>query len=219
MAHVNNNSSSSALQLTPSGLIGRFGYLTNQLRNWRTLNCVSARNAIFVVLAVTGAGISQTTPDVAARADAYIKAAGIQGSVLLAKGGKVVLAKGYGLANIELDVPNTPETKFRLGSITKQFTAAAILQLQEKGKLRVTDPIAKYIPSAPAAWNGITIHHLLTHTSGIRSFTDETGYQAHMREPVGAPLDFIDHFRDSPLEFTPGERFHYSNSELYFFSE
>src|SRR5260370_4892877 len=94
-------------------------------------------NALFIVLALTGVLTGQPTSDLAAKADAYIKAAGIQGSVLLAKSGKIILAKGYGLANIELDVANKPETKFRLGSITKQFTAAGILQLQEQGKLRV----------------------------------------------------------------------------------
>jgi CubicO group peptidase (beta-lactamase class C family) len=138
-----------------------------------------------------------------------------RGSVLLAKNGKVILAKGYGVANIELDVPNKPETKFRLGSITKQFTAAAILQLQEKGMLRVEDPISKYIPGTPAAWSGITIHHLLTHTSGIPNYTNDTGYQVHMREPVGTPLGFIKRFRDRPLEFMPGENFHYDNSGYF----
>ncbi len=93
---------------------------------------MGACNALLVCLAVTGSLTAQSTLGAAATANAYIKAAGIQGSVLLAKRGKVILAKGYGLANIELDVPNKPETKFRLGSITKQFTAAAILQLQEK---------------------------------------------------------------------------------------
>jgi D-alanyl-D-alanine carboxypeptidase len=176
---------------------------------------VGLRHALSVVLAVTGVLTAQTTPDVAAKADAYIKASGIQGSVLLANSGKVILAKGYGLANIELDVPNKPETKFRLGSITKQFTAAAILQLQEKGKLRVEDPISKHIQGTPAAWSGITIHHLLTHTSGIPSYTDEAGYQAHMRERVGAPLAFINRFRDRPLEFSPGEKFHYDNSGYF----
>jgi len=176
---------------------------------------MSARNTLFLVLAVTGVLSAKTAPEVAANADAYIKAAGIQGSVLLAKGGKVILAKGDGLANVELDAANTPKTKFRLGSITKQFTAAAILQLQEKEKLRVGDPISKYVPGSPAAWNAITIHHLLTHTSGIPSYTDEAGYQSHMRERAGAPLEFIKRFRDLPLEFTPGERFHYDNSGYF----
>ncbi len=146
-----------------------------------------------------------TAPEVAARADAYIKAAGIHGSVLLARSGKVILAKGDGLANIELEVANGPATKFRLASITKQFTAAAILQLQEKGKLSVGDLISRYIPGTPGTWSGITIHHLLTHTSGIPSYTDEAGYQARMRERAGAPLDFINRFRDLPLSFKPGE--------------
>ena len=158
---------------------------------------------------------ARINPDLAAKADAYIKAAGIQGSVLLAKRGKVILAKGYGLANIEHDLSNKPETKFRLASITKQFTAAAILQLQENGRLRVTEPITKYLPGAPAAWNGITIRHLLTHTSGIPSVTDKSDQQAQMRERAGASLDFINHFRDRALDFTPGERFRYSNSGYF----
>ncbi len=174
-----------------------------------------ARIVLFLAVAVTGTLAAQAPSDPAAAADAYIKAAKIQGSVLLAKGGKVILAKGYGLANIELDVPNKPETKFRLGSITKQFTATAILQLQEKGKLKVSDPVAKYIPGTPEAWSGITIHHLLTHTSGIPSYTNAPDYPSHMREQSGAPLDFIKRFRDLPLEFKPGEKFRYDNSGYF----
>ena len=88
------------------------------------------------------------------------------GAVLVAKGGKTLFARGYGFANIEHQVPNTTRTKFRLGSITKQFTAMAILILQERGKLKVEDPVGKYIDDAPRAWDGVTIHHLLTHTGG-----------------------------------------------------
>jgi CubicO group peptidase (beta-lactamase class C family) len=155
------------------------------------------------------------TSDVADKADAYINKAGIQGSVLLAKGGKIVLAKGYGLANIELNVANTPETKFRLGSITKQFTAAAILQLQEQGKLQLTDPVWKYIPDTPASWTGVTIQHLLTHTSGIPSYTDAADYPLRMREAVRSPLDFTKRFSGLPLDFSPGEKFHYDNSGYF----
>lgn len=107
-------------------------------------------------------------------------------------------AEGYGLANLEHGVANRPETKFRLGSIAKQFTAAAILQLVERGKMKVEDRIANYVPGSPAAWSEVTIHHLLTHTSGIPSYTDGKAYGARMRERVG-----------SPLEFVPGERFRY----------
>ena len=171
--------------------------------------------ALLFLTGMAGAATPQRDVDVAARADAYIKTAGIQGSVLLATHGKVILAKGYGLANIELGVPNKPETKFRLASITKQFTAAAILQLQQRGKLRVTDAIAAYIPGTPTAWKAITIHQLLTHTSGIPSFTGGDTAQAHAWERPGARLAFIQRFRDRPLEFSPGERFHYSNAGYF----
>ena len=81
------------------------------------------------------------------------------GTVLVAKGTQVLLSKGYGSANLEWDVPNSPGTKFRLGSITKQFTAVSILLLQERGKLNVQDPVKKYMADAPAAWDKITIYH------------------------------------------------------------
>ena len=90
----------------------------------------------------------------------------IHGIRLVARDSQVIFSKGYGSANLEWDVPNTPATKFRLGSVTKQFTAASILLLEERGKLSVNDPVKKYLPGAPAAWDKITIFHLLTHTSG-----------------------------------------------------
>ncbi|HEY2915514.1 MAG TPA: serine hydrolase domain-containing protein, partial [Candidatus Angelobacter sp.] len=79
------------------------------------------------------------------------------GTVLVAQDGKIVLDKGFGFANLEWDIPNTPTTKFRLGSLTKQFTAASILLLEERGKLKIEDPVKKYMPDAPAAWDKITI--------------------------------------------------------------
>src|SRR6266699_250185 len=101
----------------------------------------------------------------------YVQNKTFMGTVLVARGTDVVLSKGYGSANLEWDIPNTPSTKFRLGSITKQFTAASILLLEERGKLKTEDPIKKYLADAPAAWDTITIYHLLTHTSGIPNFT------------------------------------------------
>src|SRR5947209_6522551 len=98
------------------------------------------------------------------------------GSVLVAQGGKVVLNKGYGSANLEWDIPDSPQTKFRLGSLTKQFTAAAILLLEERGKLKTDDLVAKYLPDAPASWAKITLANLLTHTSGIPNFTSFPDY-------------------------------------------
>jgi CubicO group peptidase (beta-lactamase class C family) len=152
--------------------------------------------------------------DLAAKADEYLntqtKLGAFSGSVLIAQGSKVLLCKGYGMANLELGVPNTPQTKFRLGSVTKQFTAMAIMQLQEKGLLNVNDPIIKYIPDYP---NGekITIHHLLTHTSGIPNLTDFPDFLETVMIP--SPVEkTVERFKNKPLEFEPGEKFNYSNS-------
>src|SRR6516164_7420559 len=133
------------------------------------------------------------------------------GSVLVAEDGKILLDKGYGFANLEWQVPNTPTTKFRLGSITKQFTAASILLLEERGKLKVEDPVKKYMQDAPAAWDKITIFHLLTHTSGIPSFTGFPDYRK--LEPFATTAaELVARFRDKPLDFQPGEKWSYSNS-------
>jgi CubicO group peptidase (beta-lactamase class C family) len=152
---------------------------------------------------------------IAAAADQYCQAHvainKFSGSVLVAKGDQVLFAKGYGLANVEHDVPNTAQTKFRLGSITKQFTAMAILILQEQGKLSVDDLVSKHVDGCPEAWKDVTIHHLLTHTSGIPSFTSLPGYGASMPLP-SSPRQTLDRVRDMPLEFAPGEKFVYSNS-------
>ncbi|HZN33747.1 MAG TPA: serine hydrolase [Pirellulaceae bacterium] len=152
---------------------------------------------------------------VAAQANEFLQAQvavnRFSGSVLVAKGEQVLLAKGLGLANVEHEIPNTPQTKFRLGSITKQFTAMAILILQEQGKLSVEDLASKHVEGTPEAWKEVTIHHLLTHTSGIPSFTGLPGYRAAMPLPSPAAKT-LDRVRELPLEFTPGEKFNYSNS-------
>lgn len=131
------------------------------------------------------------------------------GSVLVARDGKVLLSKGYGFADLEWDVPNSPTTKFRLGSVTKQFTAACILLLDERGKLKLDDPVKKYMPDAPAAWDKITIFNLLTHTSGIPNFTDFYDLAPTI---ATTPEKLVMRFRDRPLEFQPGENWSYSNS-------
>jgi CubicO group peptidase (beta-lactamase class C family) len=156
------------------------------------------------------------TPDAGAgKFDEYVNAFAQQdefmGSVLVAKAGQVVFKKSYGLANRELAAPNTPDTKFRLGSLTKQFTAAAILQLQQQGKLSVDDHISKYIPESPDAWKDITIQELLSHTSGLPNFTSFPDYQKTQRLPT-TPLNLIQRFLKKPLDFPPGTKFRYSNS-------
>jgi CubicO group peptidase (beta-lactamase class C family) len=178
----------------------------------------------FVFLAFAGLpGLLLAQPatgiDVAAKADAqaaaYFQQDRFQGSVLVAKGGKILLSKGYGMANEEHEVPNKGNTKFRLGSITKQFTAVSILQLQEKGKLNVQDSITKYIPNSPEAWKPVTIHHLLSHTGGVPSYTSMAEYGKRMREDSSKPLEFIARFKDKPLDFAPGSKHAYSNSGYF----
>src|SRR5438128_5761268 len=131
------------------------------------------------------------------------------GSVLVAQGGKVLLNNGYGSANLEWDIPDSPQTKFRLGSLTKQFTAAAILLLEERGKLRTDDLVAKYLHDAPASWAKITIANLLTHTSGIPNFTSFADYSTTEATPT-TPEQLVARFRDKPLNFQPGEQWEYS---------
>jgi CubicO group peptidase (beta-lactamase class C family) len=133
------------------------------------------------------------------------------GTVLVERDGKAILDKGYGSADLEWNIPNAPDTRFRLGSITKQFTAAGILLLEERGKLKVEDPISKYLPGEPAAWKNITFFHLLTHTSGIPSFTSFADYNDLQSRPVTSE-QLVVRFRDKPLEFQPGEKWSYSNS-------
>ncbi len=141
----------------------------------------------------------------------YAREKTFMGTVLVARGSDMLLNKGYGAANLEWDIPNTPATKFRLGSITKQFTAAAILLLEERGKLTLEDPIKKHMPDAPASWDPITIYHLLTHTSGIPNFTGLPDYEAlKLRDTPVAKT--ILNFRDKSLDFVPGEKMTYSNS-------
>jgi CubicO group peptidase (beta-lactamase class C family) len=142
---------------------------------------------------------------------ARVKRDHFSGSILIARDGKVLFSRGYGMANIEHDVPNTPQTKFRLGSITKQFTAMAILILQERGKLSVQDKVKKYLPEAPKSWDDITIRHLLTHTSGIPNYTAFLEFLRTLPDRVTLK-ELIAKFKDKPLDFKPGEKFQYSNS-------
>ncbi|MTH16887.1 serine hydrolase domain-containing protein [Flavobacterium sp. LC2016-01] len=138
------------------------------------------------------------------------------GSALVAENGKVIFKKGFGSANFEWNIPNQTDTKFRLGSITKQFTALLIVKLAEEGKLKLDVPITTYLPDYPKA-NGdkITIHNLLTHTSGIPNFTASPNFlKDKSRNPV-TPEEFVKTFSSLPLEFTPGEKFNYSNSGYF----
>lgn len=132
-------------------------------------------------------------------------------AALVAIGGQVVYRNAFGMANLDLDVPMRPEMVFRIGSVTKQFTAVAILQLMEQGKLSLEDEITRFIPDYPAQGHKITIHHLLNHTSGIKSYTSMSEFSMVMRKHH-SPSQIIDIFKDQPMDFAPGERYLYNNS-------
>src|ERR1051325_2004544 len=174
------------------------------------------------MILVTALSVAAVAQDLAPKADeivnSYVKQGRFSGSVLVAKGGKVILSKGYGMASYELEVPNTPQTRFRLGSITKQFTSMAVAQLVERGLVNVEDPITKYLPDFPKEMGEhVTVYHLLTHTSGIPSFTNFKDYQQIKRNPFSGEK-LVEWLKDKKLEFAPGEKFAYNNSGYYLLS-
>ena len=151
---------------------------------------------------------------IAARIDEYMKSAveveRFSGSILVARGGRTLFSRGYGMANVEFDAPNTPDTVFRLASLTKQFTAAAIMMLQERGKLNVGDPFCKYLEDCPPAWQPVTIRQLLTMTSGIQGVT---ALELGPLRGLPVPWDqWLEATKKKPLEFAPGETFKYSGT-------
>lgn len=138
------------------------------------------------------------------------------GAVLVAENGVVIYKKGLGMANMEWDIPNQPNTKFRLGSLTKQFTSMLILQLVEQGKLSLDGKIAEYLPEYPKkSGNKISIHHLLTHSSGIPEYLMIPNFIKEKSRNQYTPTEFISFFKDLPLLFTPGKEFSYSNSGYF----
>ncbi len=140
----------------------------------------------------------------------------IHGSVLVAEKGQVVYKGGVGMADIEWGVPNAPDTKFRLGSITKQFTAALIMQLVEQGKVALDVPITTYLTDyRKETGDKVTVHHLLTHTSGIPSYTSEPKFMEEVsRDPYTVP-DFVAKHCSGDLEFEPGSTWRYDNSGYF----
>lgn len=166
--------------------------------------------AAFCICALSG-----QPADAAARMEALVQqrvaAHEFSGAVLVAQRGQPLLDRAYGSANREWDIANTPATRFRIGSITKQFTAVSILLLEERGKLKLTDLVARHVPDTPAAWNKITLQHLLTHTSGLVNVTELPEFMLWKNSP-STVTQMVTRFSDLPLEFEPGARFAYSNS-------
>jgi CubicO group peptidase (beta-lactamase class C family) len=136
-------------------------------------------------------------------------------SLAVCRDGKMVKASGYGLANVELEVPVTPATIFQTGSVGKQFTSMAVMMLEEEGKIGLDDKIAKYLPESPTAWKDITVRNLLTHTSGIADYGGEEGSMGkgviNFRKDY-TEEELIQAFAKMPMDFAPGEKWSYSNT-------
>ncbi len=135
--------------------------------------------------------------------DAQVREEGFSGSVLVSFRGRSVLARGYGYANAEHAVANTTRTKFAIGSITKQFTAMAILILAERGRLHLDDTLGDHLPDVPDQWQDLTLHQLLTHTSGLMHSWALPGFRETMMIPAGLD-ETVERFREQPLLSRPG---------------
>jgi CubicO group peptidase (beta-lactamase class C family) len=170
---------------------------------------------LLAVLIGRAQGTDQT--DVKTRMDqvanSYTAGNAFMGTVLVVDGDHVLLDKGYGMADLEWGNANAPDVKFRLGSLTKQFTATLVLLLQQDGKLKIDDPVGKYLTDAPKSWEKITLAELLGHTSGIPSFTNMKEFAVWRMSPHTTEEELA-LFRDKPLDFEPGSKFDYSNSNF-----
>lgn len=183
-------------------------------------NLSFSKLALFVLVAVSAAAVGAQTAapstDIAEKVDEYMNARldakGVGGAVLIMKNGKPLAAKGYGLADAETKAAIKADTKFRIGSVTKQFTAALILLLQEEGKLSVQDPVCKYVDPCPEAWKPVTLHHLLSMTSGITSITSLPNWRSELRFKDLTPAEVVAQVAALPLKAAPGEVYEYSNT-------
>ncbi len=164
--------------------------------------------SLAAVLLFGHSNYSKGSGNLQSKLDAFMeKKEDFSGVVLIAKDGNILMEKGYGMANKEEGLANQQGTKFRIASITKTFTATAIMQLEEKGLLSVQDPLSKYFPDLPNS-DSITLHHLLSHSSGYVEYLSK-GFEfdhEYTKEQL------VDLFKDEPLNFTPGKKFSYSNS-------
>ena len=144
--------------------------------------------------------------------EAEVKPDGPGMAILIAKNGKAIYRRAIGKANLEHDINLKPDHVFRIGSITKQFTAVSIMQLIEQGKLSADDEITKFIPDYPTHGNRITISHLVHHTSGIQSYTNMAGWDAETQRKDFTVSALVDYFKKEPMNFLPGEQWFYNNS-------
>jgi len=172
---------------------------------------------LFIILMTASVTLSQ---DTAQKIDELLKNyydyGQFNGSVLVADKGKVIYKKGFGMANMEWAIPNQSDTKFRIGSVTKQFTAALILQLVEEGKVKLDGKLGDYLPDYRKDTGGkITVHQLLNHTSGIPSYTGQPNFLANVSRNPYSVADFVKKHASGELEFEPGSKFNYNNSGYF----
>lgn len=170
--------------------------------------------SVLIALLLTTAGIARAdkiddfvTPEMGKR-----HVPGV--SIAVVKDGKVVLARGYGLANVELSVPASADTVYELASVTKQFTATGVMMLVEEGKISLDDRIDKHLDNLPAAWSGVTVRHLLTHTSGIKSYTSIPEVTKSWRNDI-SQAEMLKLVAGYPLDFPPGDKWSYDNTGYY----
>jgi len=147
---------------------------------------------------------------------AYYDYGQFNGSVLVAEKGKFVYKKGFGMANMEWEIPNQPDTKFRIGSVTKQFTATLVLQFVDEGKIKLDGKLSDYLPDYRKDTGGkITVHQLLNHTSGVPSYTSRPDFFADVSRDPYSVADFVKKFASGELEFEPGSKYNYNNSGYF----
>lgn len=189
----------------------------------KSIRGLTAAALIFVAGAILLSGAAAQVPPaaesgLAAKIDAVMAPVFKPGepgaAIIVQKGGRTVFRKGYGMADLELGVPIAPDMVFRLGSITKQFTAVSILLLAQEGKLGLQDEITKFLPDYPTQGKRITVEHLLTHTSGIKSYTNVPELLKLMRNDFTVQ-EVIDQFKTRPMEFEPGQSWAYNNSGFF----
>jgi D-alanyl-D-alanine carboxypeptidase len=186
---------------------------TTALIQYRSMKTAQRFIASVLLLLLLGAAVR--ADDIDDFVEARRKELNVPGlSIAVVEDGQVVKAQGYGLANIELNVPATADTVYQYASVTKQFTAAAVLLLVEDQKLALDDPIAKHLGDVPEAWKKVTVRHLLNHTSGIKSYTSLAGFARNVRKDY-TQAELIGLVRDLPLEFEPGEKFAYNNTGYF----
>jgi CubicO group peptidase (beta-lactamase class C family) len=181
-----------------------------------TVRRISASILVLLTIAATTALAQDRAAQIDDLMKKYHEYGQFNGSVLVAENGRVIYKKGLGWANMEWKVPNETDTKFRIASITKQFTAAAILQLVEQGKIKLDGKITDYLPDyRKDTGDRVTIHHLLNHTSGIPSYTSQPGFFANESRNPYKVADFVKKFSSGDLEFEPGTKFVYNNSAYF----